>query len=418
MKILYPCCCGLDVHAKTVVACLIAHGQKQTKTFGTMTADLLALADWLAAAGCTHVAIESTGVYWRPVYNLLEGFITVVLANARHVKAVPGRKTDVKDCEWLADLLQHGLLKASFVPPRPTRELRELTRYRQSLLRDQASLANRIQKVLESGNIKLGQVASDVLGVSGRQMLRALVAGETDAQQLAELAKRRMRSKLPQLRLALEGCLTGAQRFVVGELVDRYEEVEAAVARVNEEVEKTLAQRTDPALGEAVVLLQSAPGVGARLAEIIVSEMGADMERFPSDKHLCSWAGVCPGNNESAGKRRSGQTTKGNLYLRAALVQAAWAATRTRGAVLAALYQRLVRRLGKKKALLAVAHRLLRILYHMLKSREPYQETISTSMDEQHRARVQKQLIKKLEALGFKVAVELVEPQQQVPSRC
>ena len=229
MEIIHQCCSGLDVHAKTVVACLINHGQKQTRTFSTMTDDLLRLSDWLVSAGCTHVAIESTGVYWKPVFNILEGVVEVILVNAQHVKAVPGRKTDVRDCEWLADLLRHGLLKASFIPPLEIRELRELTRYRQSLIREQTALANRVQKLAESGNIKLSQVASDALGVSGKLMLRAVASGETDAEKMAQLARRRMRSKIPELQRALEGRMTKAQRWVLGDLLTRYEEVERAV---------------------------------------------------------------------------------------------------------------------------------------------------------------------------------------------
>ena len=415
MESLYTHCCGLDVHAKTVVACLLTPDQKQVRTFGTMSQDLLELADWLRAAGCTHVAIESTGVYWRPVYNLLEGRVHVILVNAHHVKAVPGRKTDVKDCQWLADLLQHGLLQASFIPPPPIRELRELTRHRESLVRDQAAVGNRIQKVLESGNIKLGQVVTDVLGVSGRQMIRALVAGEQDPQVLAAMAKSRLRSKMDTLRLALEGRLTEAQRFVLGELLDMYEQLEAAVLRASEKIE-TLLYHQEPTLGEAVTLLQSAPGVGHRVAQIVVSEIGIDMGRFPTDKQICNWAGICPGNHESAGKRRSGKTSNGNRYLRSALVQAAWTSRRVRDCSLSRLYQRLIRRMGKKKALVAVAHRLLIVLYHMLREGRPYEEREAPVMAERQRVKAGNRLVRRLESLGFRVTVETVEPMAVVPS--
>jgi len=406
MEILYDCCCGLDVHAKTVVTCLIKHGKKQTRTFGTMTSDLLALSDWLSSEGCTHVAIESTGVYWKPVFNILEGQVEVMLVNARHVKAVPGRKTDVKDCEWLADLLRHGLLRPSFIPPLEIRELRELTRYRQSLVREQTALANRIQKLIESGNIKLGQVASDALGVSGRQMLKALAAGERDAGKMAELARRRMKRKKPELKRALEGRLTPTQRWVLGELLTRYEEVEAAITRVEQQIEREVATCRDPFVTEAVQLLQTIPGVGERVAETTVSEIGVDMSRFASDGHLSSWAGMCPGNDESAGKTRSGKTTKGSPYLRAALIQAAWAATHQKGTYLAAQYQRLVKRMGKKKALVAVGHSILVIIYHVLKSHASYEELGGDYFDRRDTERQRARLIRRLESLGLKVTVE------------
>jgi transposase len=351
MQVLYRCCCGLDVHAKTVVACLIKDGKKQTRTFSTMTDDLLALSDWLLAAGCTHAAVESTGVYWKPVFNILEGSLEVVLVNARHAKAVPGRKTDVRDCEWLADLLRHGLLRPSFIPPPEIRELRELTRYRQTLVREQTALANRVQKLIESANLKLGQVATDVLGVSGRLILRALADGETDATRLAQLARGRLRRK-------------------------------------------------------AVKLLQTIPGVGARVAEVLASEMGVDMTRFPTDAHLASWAGMCPGNNESGGKRLSGKTNKGSTHLRDALIQAAWVASHTKQTYLAAQYRRLVRRKGQKRALVAVGHSILVIAYHILNRRAGYEELGGDYFDRQSTERLQRQLIRRLERLGLKVVVE------------
>jgi transposase len=326
MEIIHPCCCGLDVHAKTVLACLIKHGRKRTRTCSTRTDDLLALLDWLLSEECTHVAIESTGVYWRPVFNILEGELEVILVNARQVKGLPGRKTDVKDCEWLADLLRHGLLKASFIPPAHIRELREVVRYRQSVVKEQAAVANRIQKLIESANIKLGQVASDVMGVSGRAMLRAMVEGKSDTQQLAELARDTLKQKRPELRRALDGLLSATQRWVLGELLGRYEELEAALSRVNDQFCKEVADSADPFVAEAVPLLDTIPGVGEQVAETIIAEIGVDMSRFPSAGHLASWAGICPGNNESAGKRRSGKTRKGSPYLWAVLVQAAWAA--------------------------------------------------------------------------------------------
>ena len=406
MQILYPCCCGLDVHAKNVVACLIRDGRKQIRTFSTMTDDLLALLDWLTAEGCTHVAIESTGVYWKPIFNILEGSMQVLLVNAREVKAVPGRKTDVRDCEWLADLLRHGLLRASFIPPAHIRGLRELTRHRQSLVRELAAVANRVQKLIESANIKLAQVASDALGSSGRAMLRALAAGEEDVTKMAELAKGRMKAKKPQLRLALKGKLTTPQRWVLEELLDHYEELEVRIAKTNERIEVEVAQDHHPEVAEAVELLKTIPGVGQSVAQTVIAEIGVDMGRFPSDAHLSSWAGMCPGNNESAGKRRSGKTTKGSPYLRAALVQAAWAASCTKQTSLSAQYHRLYKRLGRKKALVAVGHSLLVIIYHVLQNRAGYAELGGNYFDSLQVDRQRKRLIKKLESLGVKVTVE------------
>ena len=295
MEILYSCCCGLDVHAKTVVACLIKHGEKQLRTFSTMTDDLLRLSDWLITEGCTHVAIESTGVYWKPVFNILEGSVEVVPVNAQHIKAVPGHKTDVRDCGWLADLLRHGLVSASFIPPLPIRELRELTRYHQTLVKEQVSIANRIQKLAESGNIKLGQVASDAVGVSGRLMLRALVRGENDTQKVADLARGRLKQKKADLQRALDGRLTKVRRWVIGELLDRYEELERAISRVNEQIHQQTHESDNPSVARAEELLKTIPGVADQIAQIVISEMGIDMSRFASNRHLSSWAAMCPG---------------------------------------------------------------------------------------------------------------------------
>lgn len=406
MEVIYQSCAGLDVHAKTVVACLSGNGTKQVRTFSTMTDDLLLLSDWLAAAGCQQVAMESTGVYWKPVFNLLEGVMPVILVNAQHVKAVPGRKTDVRDCEWLCDLLRHGLLKASFIPPFEIRELRELTRYRQTLVKEQARLANRVQRLLEGANIKLGQVASDVLGVSGRLMLKQLAEGETDARKLASLARGRLKEKQTELGRALNGRLTTAQRFVLRELMARVEELDAALTRVNQAIEQEVETSENPFMGKAIELLQTIPGIGERVAQVIVSEIGVEMKRFPSAGHLSSWAGMCPGNHQSGGKRKSGKTTKGNVYLRTALVQAAWAATHKKETYLAAQYRRLVKRLGKQRALVAVGHSILVIVYHVLSNKVSYQELGADYFDHQNVKHQRNLLIRKLESLGVKVTVE------------
>jgi len=405
MEVVYGCCCGLDVHAKTVVACLITKGRKEIRTFATMTDELLQLGDWLSSAGCTHVAIESTGVYWKPVFNILEGLLTVILVNARHIKAVPGRKTDVRDCEWLADLLRHGLLKASFIPPPEIRELRELVRYRQTLVTEHTAVANRITKLIESANIKLGQVASEVLGLSGRLMLRALAAGETNTETLAELAQGKLKSKKAELRRALAGCLTPVQRWVLTELLARVEELEAAQARVETRIGEEVVACAEPFVPEAVELLESIPGVGKWTAQTIVAEIGVDMSRFPSAKHLASWAGVCPGNHESAGKRKRGQPTKGNKSVRTILVEAAWAATHAKGTFLQAKYQRLVKRMPKQKALGAITHRLLVISYHLLRRRVPYAELGTAPLDQQQVARQRRRLVEQLIGLGVKVTI-------------
>jgi transposase len=349
MKVVHEICCGIDVHAKMLVACLIlATGEKKVRTFSTMTAELLQLRDWLVAAHCTHVAIESTGVYWKPVFNILEDALTVILINPEHARALRGRKTDVKDAEWLADLLRHGLLKASFIPPAEIRELRELTRYRESLMREQGAVANRIQKLLESGNIKLGQVASDALGVSGRAIIKALVKGENDPRKLAALARGKLKEKSLSLERSLEGRLTVNQRYVLGELLQRWEELESADARVTSEIDKYVQGR--PKLARAREILDGIPGIGPRVAEVIIAEMGITMAVFGDAAHLASWAGICPGNKATGGKRLSGRTRKGNTYLRAALVQAAWGVTMKKNCYLSSQYFRLLKTPGPQES--------------------------------------------------------------------
>jgi transposase len=405
MDVLYSHCCGLDVHKKTVVACLLAPGAdgqpvKAIRTFSTMTADLVALADWLAAAGCTHVAMESTGVYWKPIYNLLEQRFELLLVNARHIKAVPGRKTDVHDSEWLADLLQHGLLRASFVPDREQRELRELTRYRLALVRERTAEANRLQKTLEGANIKLAAVATDILGVSGRQILEALVSGSTDAGAMADLAQGLLRKKIPQLQQALVGQVDAHQRFLIRRHLGQIDGLDTAIAEVSTEI----AERVCPF--EAVIdRLDTIPGIGRYMAEALIAEIGVDMSRFPSAGHLASWAGMCPGNHASAGKRQSGKTRKGSPWLRALLIQAAHAAGRTRHTYLAAQYRRLAARRGKKRAAVAVGHTILVIVYHLITRETEYEDLGPTYYDQRDRVVVERRLVRRLEQLGYSVAL-------------
>jgi transposase len=408
MDTLYPRCAGFDVHKNNVVVCARCcdgpgPAREEIRTFSTMTASLLDLADWLAGLGVTHVAMESTGVYWKPVFHLLEGRCTVILVNARDIKQVPGRKTDVKDCQWIAQLLQHGLLKASFVPPEPIRELRDLTRQRTQLIGERASAANRIQKVLEDANIKLAGVASDVLGVSGRDMLEALIVGETDAEKLAELARKRLREKIPQLRLALQGRVTEHHRFLLRLHLDHITQMEELIGRLSRRIEEALAP-----FAPAVERLQTIPGISQRVAETVVAEVGPGAETFPTSNHLASWAGMCPGNDESAGKRRSGRTTKGNRWLKRILVQAAWAASHSKGTYLQAHYHRLAKRRGRKKALVALGHTLLVIIYHVLKRGTTYTELGGDFLDRLEPERLTRQLVKRLEKLGHKVSLEPV----------
>jgi transposase len=406
MRIIHDKVAGLDVHKKVVVAAIIVKQEdgswlEEKRTFETMTADLLGLSDWLLLHGVTHVAMESTGEYWKPVFNILENNFEVMVVNAQHISKVPGRKTDQSDAQWIAELLQYGLLKPSFIPPVGQRELRELTRYRSSFVRERATLVNRLQKVLESANIKLASVATDVMGVSGRAMLDAIIAGNTSPEQMAELAKGRMCEKRDQLARALEGRVKAHHRFVLTELLCQIDSIEETLARFDDEIEAYCRP-----FEEAVELLDTIPGVGREAAEIIVSEIGNDMSRFPSADHLASWAGVAPGNNESAGKRRSGRTTKGNQALRTTLNQAAHAAARTKNTYLSAQYHRLAGRRGAKKALVAVAHSILVIAYHLIDRKEPYKEMGGDYFDKRNVEATAKRLTKRLERLGFQVSLQ------------
>jgi transposase len=410
MDILHRCCAGLDVHKEWVVACvrkLVAgRVQQQVRTFRTETNALLELADWLTDLGVSHVAMESTGVYWKPVWNLFEGIFEMLLVNAEHIKKVPGRKTDVKDAQWICELLQHGLLKPSFVPDRPVRQLRDLTRQRVQLTRQKVQVANRIQKTLEDANIKLGSVASDVLGVSGRDMIRAIISGEGDPLKLADLARQKLRAKIPQLQEALFGEVQDHHRFLLGMLMEQLEFLEGQIGRLSARIAEVL-----PApFAAAIQRLQTIPGVDRKAAENILAEAGADMGPFASCGHLASWVGICPGNHESAGKRKSGRTSKGNEWLRVVLVQCAWAASRSKGTYLKAMYGRLAARRGKKRALVAVGHRLLEIIYNVLKKGQTYQELGEDYLDKkQDKERLAQRLLRRLEKLGVKVTVEPTE---------
>jgi transposase len=405
MNVVYEACAGLDVHKRTVVGCAIvpsAKGQrhKERRTFSTMTADLVQLRQWLTDLGVTHVAMESTASYWKPVYNILEGHLELLVVNAQHLKAVPGRKTDLRDAEWIADLLQHGLLHPSFVPPAPQRELRELTRYRMSLSEERARLINRLQKTLEDANLKLASVVTDITGKSARDMLTALLAGEGDPAVLAELARGRMRTKRELLTQALQGHLKPHHRFLLCEQLADIDAVEEAIDRLSAEI----AVRVRP-YEQQIQRLSTIPGIKRRLAEVLLAEIGADVSRFPDARHLASWAGLCPGNNESAGKRLSGRTRKGSPWLRSALVEAAHAAIHAKDCYLAAQYQRLVLRRGGKKATIAVAHTLVVMIYQLLSRNQDYRELGGNYFDELDRQAVQKRLVRRLERLGFAVSL-------------
>jgi len=399
-------CAGLDVHKDTVAACVRVPGPGQQraqeiKTFGTTTADLLALRDWLEAHHVTHVAMESTGVYWKPVFYILEEAFTCLLVNAAHIKQVPGRKTDVQDCAWIAQLLECGLLRGSFVPPAPIRELRDLTRYRKVLIQERTREANRLHKVLQDAGVKLASVATDILGVSGRAMLEALVQGTTDPAVLAELARGKLRAKLPALRAALAGRFRAHHAFLVSQLLAHLDYLEEAIQTLSARIEEVIA----PFAAE-VARLDTIHGVNRHTAEVLIAELGVDMAVFPSDRHAASWVGLCPGNHESAGKHRSGKTRKGNRWLRMALTEAALGAIRTKNSALAARYRRLVRHRGHKKAVIAVAHAILRTAYHLLARQTAYQDLGTDYFDRRHAERVRRRAVALLERQGYRVALE------------
>ena len=399
-------CAGLDVHKASVVACarvIDENGELHsfTQSFGTTTSDLLALSDWLASHQITLVGMESTGVYWKPVYALLEHEFECWLLNAQHLRNVPGRKTDVADAAWIAQLVAHGLVRASFVPPKEIRDLRELTRYRKALIQERTREAQRLHKTLEGAGIKLSSVATDVLGVSGRAMLEALIGGTHDPDLLADLARGKLHKKLPALRKALTGWFSPTHRVLVGELLAHIEYLDESIERLSHDVASMIGP-----FAKAVDHLDTIPGVNRRAAEVLIAEIGADMSHFPSAGHLASWAGVCPGNNESAGKHFSGKARKGSKWLRVGLVEAAQAASRPKGTYLAAQYARIKGRHGHNKAVFAVAHSILVIAYHLLERDEPYNELgANYFVERQQKDAYQKRLINQLERMGFHVAL-------------
>jgi transposase len=450
MRVIYERCCGIDLHKKMIVACLLivtAQGvQKEIQTFSTMLPDLYRLRDWLKARQCRAVAMESTGVFWKPIWNVLEGEMELLLVNAQHIKAVPGRKTDIKDAEWIADLLQHGLLRASFVPPRPQRELRELTRYRSSLVAERARLVNRIHKVLEDTNIKLTSVATDITGKSGRAILDALLDGQDDPQVLAELARGRMRSKRNELAQAVQGTLSEHHRFLLKSQLRQLDFFDTQVAELDQEIAHRLGVPSGPdepgpstgqpssqeaacdepaastpsldappapqeplSSAQAMRLLDEVTGINGRIAQIVVAELGTQLTQFPDEAHLVSWAGLCPAAKISAGKRLSTKSGKGNPWLRQALIQAAHAAARSKDTYLGAYYQRLKKRMGGKKAIIALAHRILVIIYHLLTEQQAYRELGADHAEEQVAQASKRWAIRRLEQLGYEVTLQPAE---------
>lgn len=414
LSVLYASCAGLDVHKKTVVACVLLTGakgvvSKQVRTFSTTTAGLQTLGDWLSSQGVTHVAMESTGVFWRPVYNLLEDRFELMVVNAQHMKAVPGHKTDIKDSEWIADLHRHGLLKASFIPDKSLRELRDLTRLRKSLVYQRNQVSQRVQKVLETANIKFSSVASDVLGKSGRDMLEAMLEGESSADTLADLARGRLRAKLPALREALEGQVGATHRLELRHLLEQFDFLDAKITRLEGEIEVLLT----PYEAQITLLLQL-PGIGRISAAAILAEIGPDMSRFPSAKHLASWAGVAPGNKQSGGKRLKAATTRGNKHLRAALAEVVWVISHTKDNYLSAQYHRLARRIGKKRAVVALSHSVLTIIYHMLQANQDYHDLGPHYFETLDATRQRESAVRRLQALGYKVSLEALEETTEV----
>lgn len=406
MEILYPRCAGLDVHKESVTACVLTPGDgaaavKQIRQFNTTTTELRSLAEWLRHEQVTHAAMESTGVYWKPVFNILESSCEMILVNARHIKQVPGRKTDKADSAWLASLLRHGLLEASFVPPVEVRELRDLCRMRTTLVRECVQVGNRVRKVLEDANVKLDSVASNTLGVSGRLMIQALIEGETDPAILAALARGRMRSKQAELTAALEGQVRPHHRFLLRQWMGLLTTLEQHITEVEEEIERHMSP-----FEWAAELLMAMPGINRTAACTLISEIGVDMSRFASARHLASWAGLCPGNNTSAGKSRSGKSHRGNRWIKGVMTEIAWAAARTKNSYPHALFRRLAVHRGKKRALVAVANSLIQVVWHLLTHRQTYQDLGNDYFNRLDKQRLTQSLVRRLEKLGHAVALK------------
>lgn len=404
MEVVHERCAGLDVHKKKIVATVIVGPRKadiETRTFGTVTQELRRLRDWLIEQRCSHVAMESTGSYWKPVVNLLEeSDLGWSVVNAAHIKNVPGRKTDVCDSVWIAQLLRHGLLRGSFIPDREMRELRELVRYRRTVIQERSREVNRLQKILEGANIKLGSVVSDIMGKSALSMLKQMIDGKDAPEELADLALGRLKDKRPELVLALDGLMGAHQRFILAEQLGHIEEANSRVERVSKEIEKRMSRY------EAMIFaIDEIPGIGRTGAEEIIAEIGIDMSRFPSEKHISSWAKISPGNNESAGKRRNTKTGKGNPWLGSTLVEAAWAASRCKDSYLSAQYRRIAARRGGKRAAVAVAHSMLVIIYCMLRDGTAYQDLGSDYFERRNREAVARRARRRLEALGYSVTL-------------
>jgi transposase len=406
MQVVHERCAGLDVHKKSIYACALwfdekGEKQQEIRSFGAATPELLRLADWLRQHGISHVAMEATGVYWRPVWAVLEGQFELILVNPHHVKVMPGRKTDVKDCEWLADLLRHGLVRGSFVPPTEIQDLRDLTRYRAELTQAQNRVANRIHKVLEQANIKLSSVASDTLGVSGQRMIEAMIAGDDDPVVLADLAQKKLRQRIPELQMALSGRVRDHHRFLLKEHLEEWKALAERIVRVEKEIDRRIAP-----FEQAVTLWKTIPGINHVTACSLVAEIGINMKQFPSAQHLASWAGVCPGQNESAGKRMSATTRDGNRWLRRTLCQASWAASHKKNCYFANQFKRIASRRGAKRALIAVAHAILVVIHTMLRTGRSYHELGGDYLERIHKDQLQKYYIRKLQRLGFTVSLQ------------
>lgn len=408
MEVLHEHCAGLDVHKKTVVACVIHSGpggksEKETRTFSTMLPELEKLRDWLVEQGCSCAAMEATGVYWKPVYNVLEGHLSVLVVNAEHIKAVPGRKTDVKDAEWIADLVRHGLVRASFIPERSQRELREMTRLRTALTQDRARAVNRLQKTLEGANIKLASVLTDITGVSGQRILDALLAGEEDPEVMADLAHWRVQGKRSALEQSLMGRLTGRLRFVVSQELHQIRSLDEQIEACDAEVAKEMRS-----FATEVERLDAIPGVGLRSAENIIAELGVDLTRWPTAAHLAAWAGVCPGNKASGGKRKPARSRKGNPWLKRVLTEAGWAAGRTQNSYLGARFRQLKANKGLKRAVVALGHEILTIVYYLMTRDRQYEDLGTRYLEERNREAIQRRATRQLQHLGFNV--QLTQP--------